>query len=39
MDVINKCLPYINTNITAKEIKEYLFDVLSFDLNNIYNSD
>lgn len=35
MEVINKCLPYITTNLTNSEIKTMLWDVLSFDLNNI----
>ena len=35
MEVINKCLPYITTNLTNSEIKTMLWDVLSFDLNDI----
>ena len=35
MEVINKCLPYITTNLTNSEIKTMLWDILSFDLGNI----
>ena len=35
LDTINKCLPYISTNFTGSEIKDYLTDVLTFNLANI----
>ena len=35
LDVINTCLPYITTNLTNKEIKNFLLDVIGFDLVNI----
>lgn len=35
LDIINKCLPYISTNLTNDEIKKYVKDVLGFDLANI----
>ena len=34
-DVVNSCLPYITTNLTNSEIKNYLFDIVGFDLKNI----
>lgn len=35
MEVVNKCLPSITTNLETDEIKDYLFDVLSFKLTDI----
>lgn len=35
MDVVNHCLPYITTNLQTQQIKDYLFDVLSFNLSDI----
>jgi len=35
LSLVNTLLPYVSTNLTNDEIKEYLVDVLSFDLNNI----
>ena len=35
LDVINKCLPYITTNLTGKEIKDYMLAIMSFDLNDL----
>lgn len=35
LDIINKCLPYITTNLTNDEIKQYVKDILGFNLTNI----
>ena len=35
MDIVNDMLPYITTNLTNSEIKDYLISLLSFDLANI----
>lgn len=35
MDIVNDMLPYITTNLTNSEIKDYLISLLSFDLTNI----
>ena len=35
LDVVNSCLPYITTNLSSSEIKQYLWDVLTFDLTDI----
>ena len=35
MEIVNDMLPYITTNLTNSEIKEYLVSLLSFDLTNI----
>lgn len=35
LDLVNTLLPYINTNLTNDEIKDYMFDVISFDLGDI----
>ena len=36
LDLVNICLPYINTNLTNEEIKDYLTDLLSFDITDIH---
>ncbi len=35
LNTINVLLPYVETNFTNDDIKSYLLDVLSFDLNDI----
>ena len=35
ISVINTCLPYITTNLTSSEIRQFIQDVLKFDLGNI----
>lgn len=35
LNVVNACLPYVTTNLTSDEIKNYVIDLLTFDLNNI----
>ena len=35
MSIIEEMLPYITTNLTNSEIKNYLVDILSFDLLNM----
>lgn len=35
LDVVNACLPYVSTNLNNSEIKQYIIDILSFDLANI----
>ena len=35
LDIVNECLPYITTNLETNEIKSYLTDLLSFNLNSI----
>ena len=35
MDVVNEMLPYVETNLTNNEIKNYVSSLLSFDLKNL----
>ena len=35
LNIVSKCLPYINTNLTSDEIKGLLVDFVQFDLGNI----
>ncbi|SJZ77367.1 LCP family protein [Anaerorhabdus furcosa] len=35
LDIVNKVLPYVETNLSTNEIKDYLTDILSFNLTNI----
>lgn len=35
MDIVNEILPYVETNLTNNEIKNYVSSLLSFDLKNI----
>lgn len=35
VSLVSDCMPYITTNLTIDEIKDYLTDVITFDLKNI----
>ena len=35
MDIVNEMLPYIETNLTNNEIKNYVSSLLSFDLKHL----
>lgn len=35
MDIVNEMLPYVETNLTNNEIKNYVSSLLSFDLKNL----
>ena len=35
MNIVNEMLPYISTNLTNNQIKTYLIDLLTYDLDNM----
>ena len=35
LEVVDKCLPFVKTNIDAKEFASYFVDISDFDLKNI----
>lgn len=35
IDIVNVCLPYVTTNLTSDEIKQYALDIITFDLEKI----
>lgn len=35
LSIVNEVMPYVETNLTASEIKDYAMEILNYDLNNI----